>query len=100
MVIDAKKTHPEVTLTLLLPSYRLAECPIEAPEGFNTYYPPNKERIPRRVAIVRANWYMINHMDNLIDYAWHPASNARKLVDYANRRKELNVTEICCIIKS
>lgn len=39
-VIDAKKTHPEVTLTLLL-QYHPAERPMAAPEGFDgTYYPP------------------------------------------------------------
>ncbi len=82
-VIEAKKTHPEVTLTLLLP-YHPAERPIEAPEGFDgTYYPPDMERVPRRVAIVRANRYMVDHVDYLIAYAWHPASNARELVEYA-----------------
>ena len=33
-VIKAKKTHPEVTLTLLLP-YHPAERPMAAPEGFD-----------------------------------------------------------------
>ena len=85
-VIDAKKTHPEVTLTLLLP-YHPAECPVEAPEGFDgTYYPPDMERVPRRVAIVRANRYMVDHVDFLIAYAWHPGSNARELVKYAEQK--------------
>lgn len=85
-VIEAKKTHPEVTLTLLLP-YHPAERPMEAPEGFDgTYYPPDMEQVPRRVAIVRANRYMVDHVDYLIAYAWHPGSNARDLVDYAQNR--------------
>lgn len=85
-VIEAKKTHPEVTLTLLLP-YHPAERPMEAPEGFDgTYYPPDMERVPRRVAIVRANRYMVDHVDYLIAYAWHLGSNARDLVDYAQNR--------------
>ena len=96
-VIEAKKTHPEVTLTLLLP-YHPAERPIEAPEGFDgTYYPPDMERVPRRVAIVRANRYMVNHVDYLIAYAWHPTSNARELVEYAKDREdhgEIQVTQI------
>ena len=92
-VIDAKKTHPEVTLTLLLP-YHPAERPVEAPEGFDgTYYPPDMERVPRRVAIVRANRYMVDHVDFLIDYAWHPGSNARELVEYAEKGKK-HVTQI------
>lgn len=87
-VIEAKKTHPEVTLTLFLP-YHPAERPMTAPEGFDgsTYYPPDMERVSRRVAIVRANRYMVDHMDFLIAYAWHPASNARELVEYAKARE-------------
>lgn len=94
-VIDAKKTHPEVILTLILP-YHPAERPIEVPQGFDgTYYPPDMERVPRRVAIVRANRYMVDHVDYLIAYAWHPASNARELVEYAKANvKILRVTEI------
>ena len=86
-VIEAKKAHPEVTLTLLLP-YHPAERPMAAPAGFDgTYYPPDMERVPRRVAIIRANWYMVDHVDYLIAYAWHPASNARELVEYAQKHK-------------
>lgn len=91
-VIDAKKTHPEVTLTLLLP-YHPAERPTAAPKGFDgTYYPPDMERVPRHVAIVRANRYMVDHVDYLIAYTWHPASNARELVEYA--KDKLHVTMI------
>ena len=94
-VIEAKKTHPEVMLTLLLP-YHPAEHPMAAPEGFDcTYYPPDMERVPRRVAIVRANRYMVDHVDYLIAYTWHPGSNARELVEYALRTNlNVYVTEI------
>ena len=86
-VIEAKKIHPEVTLTMLLP-YHPVEQPIPTPAGFDsTYYPPDMERVPRRVAIVRANQYMVDHVDYLIAYAWHPASNARELVEYAKKRE-------------
>ena len=85
-VIEAKKTHPEVTLILLLP-YHPTERPMAAPVGFDgTYYPPDMERVPRRVAIVRANRYMVDHVDYLIAYVWHPASNARDLVEYALKK--------------
>ena len=92
-VIEAKKTHPEVMLILLLP-YHPAECAIEAPEGFDgTYYPPDMEYVPHRAAIVRANRYVVGHADCLIAYAWHPGSNARNLVDYA-RTQSVRITEI------
>nr|DAU77922.1 MAG TPA: hypothetical protein [Caudoviricetes sp.] len=30
----------------------------------------------------------MDHVDYLISYAWHPASNARELVEYAKRREK------------
>ena len=82
-VIAAKQRHPNISLLLLLP-YHPAEQSIEIPVGFdNTYYPPGMEKVPRRLAIVRANRYVVDHVDCLIAYAWHPASNARELVKYA-----------------
>lgn len=85
-VKEAKKAYPEVTLTLLLP-YHPAERPIETPDGFDgSYYPDGMERVPRRVAIVKANQYMINHIDFLIAYAWHPGSNALDLVKLAIKK--------------
>lgn len=84
-VIDAKKRHPEVTLTLLL-TYHPFDRPIPTPEGFDgTFYPPGMETVPKRIAIVRANRYMVENSSHLIAYAWHPASNALELVEYAQR---------------
>lgn len=85
-VIDLKRRYSGITLSLLIP-YHPAERPIETPPGFdNTFYPPSMEKVPRRVAIVRANRYMVDHVDYLIAFAWHPASNARDLVAYAQRK--------------
>ena len=81
----AKKCHPEVTLTLLLP-YHPYDRPIPTPPGFDgTFYPPGMETVPKRAAIVRTNRYMVEHSDYLIAYAWHPVSNAWDLVEYAQR---------------
>lgn len=88
-VVEAKKIDPEVTLALLLP-YHPENRPMVPPKGFDgTYYPPDMERVPRRVALVRANRYMGDHVDYLIAYAWHPASNAQELVEYAKLKKTL-----------
>ena len=77
-----------MTLTLLLP-YHPYDRPTLTPLGFDcTFYPPGMETVPKRVAIVRANRYMVDHSDYLIAYAWHPASNARDLVEYARRREK------------
>lgn len=85
-VTTAKARHPEVTLFLLLP-YHPAERPIDPPAGFDgSFYPPGMESVPRRFAISRANRYMVDHVDYLIAYSWHPASNARELAKYAEKR--------------
>ena len=92
-VISLKPHYPQITLSLLTP-YHPAERPIETPPGFdNTYYPPGMEKVPRKLAIIRANRYIIDNVDYLIAYAWHPASNARDLVDYA-KRKGISVTNL------
>ena len=50
-----------------------------------SFYPPGMEKVPKRFAIVRANRYMVAHCDYLIAYVWHTASNARELLEYAQR---------------
>ena len=85
-VIAAKERHPGITLSMLIP-YHPAERPVNPPLGFDhTFYPPGMEKVPRKFAIVRANRYMVDHADYLIAYAWHPASNARDLAEYAQRK--------------
>lgn len=87
-VSEAKKRHPEVTLTLLLP-YHPQERPVPLPPGFDgTFYPPGMETVPRRAAIVRANRYMADHCSFLIAYAEHSASNAAALVAHAQIRAQ------------
>ena len=86
-VFAAKRKYPQISLTLLLP-YHPAERPVETPPGFdNTFYPPGMETVPRKLAILRANRYMVDHVDYLIAYAWHPGSNARDLAQYAKIRE-------------
>lgn len=84
----AKKRHPEVALTLL-PPYHSYDYPIPTPPGFDgTFYPPGMETVPKRAAIIRANRYMVDHSDYLIACVWHSVSNARELVEYAQRREK------------
>lgn len=88
-VISAKEKYPEITLSMLLP-YHPAERSVKLQPGIdNTFYPPGMEVVPRKLAIVKANRYMIDHADYLIAYAWHPGSNARNIVEYALKRKRL-----------
>ena len=99
-VITAKKRHPEITLSMLIP-YHPAERPINLPQGFdNIFYPPGMEKVPRKLAIVRANRYMVDHVDYLIAYAWHPASNARNLVEYAKNRELRSLISVTVLPRS
>ena len=83
-VIQLKEKYPDVKLTLLLP-YHPGERKIELPDGFDgSLYPEGQETVPKRLAIVRANQYAVNHSGYLIAYAWQPGSNARKLVESTN----------------
>lgn len=85
-VKNEKKRHPSVTLSLLLP-YHPYNRPVQIPPGFDaTFYPPGMERVPKRLAIIKANQYMVDNSDFLIAYVWHPASNARNLLEYARKR--------------
>lgn len=93
-VIDAKKRHPEVTLTLLLP-YHPFDRPIATPKGYDgTFYPPGMEGTPHRAAIVKANRYMVAHSSHLIAYVWHAASNARDILEYAQRRERRGTLQV------
>lgn len=90
-VIEAKQLHPDIKLTMLLP-YHPAERKFKLPQGFDdSCYPPGQESVPRQLAIVRANRYAVDHSDYLIAYVWHAASNARKLLEYAEKRSPLRV---------
>lgn len=96
-VKEAKRFYPEVKLALLLP-YHPAERPIPTPDGFDgTFYLPGMESVPSKAAIIRANRYVVDHVDYLIAYTWHPASNAQELVEYAWKRQRnlcLSITRI------
>ncbi len=86
-VIAAKAQYPQIMLRMLLPYHPAERSVIPPPEFDSTFYPPGMEKVPRRLAILRANRYMIDNADYLIAYVWHPASNARNLLEYA-RKKE------------
>lgn len=93
-VIAAKQKYPSITLSLLLP-YHPYEHPVQIPKGVDdTYYPPGMESVPKRYAIIRANRYMIAHVDYLIAYVWYSASNASKLVRYAQSRQAKGLLHI------
>lgn len=85
-------------LTLLL-SYHPGERSIKLPDGFDSYlYPPNMEKVPKRLAIVRANHYAVDSSDYLIAYSWKPG-NTRKVVEYAQSRERHGQIQITILPK-
>ena len=59
-VRKAKKQHPDILLFYLRP-YHPAER-LFTPAGFDgSFYPPGMETVPRKLAIVRANRYMVDN---------------------------------------
>lgn len=93
-VIAAKKQHPQVVLTLLLP-YHPGERKVILPIGFDdSLYPPGQENVPRRVAIVRVNRYAVDVSDYLVAYVKYPGSNARDVYEYAYKRGGIEVLNL------
>ena len=67
-VKEAKRFYSGVKLMLLLP-YHPVKQPIPTPDGFDgTFYPLGMESVPAKVAIVRANRYVVDSVDYLIAY--------------------------------
>ena len=87
-----KQLLPDIRLQLLLP-YHPAERPVALPEGFDgSLYPDGMERVPRRVAVSRANRMLVDLADSLICYARFPG-RASDLLAYA-RKKPVPLTNL------
>lgn len=96
-LVEVKKVYPEISLWLLLP-YHPAEQKVDIPEGFNgSFYPEGMESAPRRVAIVKANRYVLGKVEYLMAYVTHRVGNVWNLIDYAENRRCNNGLEICIL---
>ena len=90
-VREAKKRHPEVTLTLLLPYYP----PAFDTSGYDrTYYPAGMESVPKPFAIVRANELMLRSSGYLICYDRGETGKTRDFVALARRREKRGMIRI------
>ena len=98
-VRSMKEKYPNIEILQLLP-YHPAERPLELPDGFDgSLYPEGMEKTPRRLAIVKANRYAVDHSDYLICYVWHTASNSLNLLEYAQSRKKQGLISITVLSK-
>lgn len=95
-VLELKQEYKQISL-FILTAYHPAERVITGAKcADGIIYPPDMERIPRRLAILRANHYAVDISDNIIAYVNYPASNSYNLYQYALRRSETN----CMCIKN
>lgn len=93
-VMELKKKHPHIHLTLVLP-YHPAIRPIEKPDGYNsTYYSWEGERIPKRLAIVKTNQRMVDDSDYLIACAFHFLGGSGQIVEYAKKRENRGLIHV------
>lgn len=92
-VRQAKKRHPQVSLTLLLPTLPGVQS-VPIPRGFDgVFCPPGLEG--GGSPILRANRCMAGRCQYLIAYVRCPSGNAARLVDYVRprqRRGDLTIT--------
>lgn len=84
-VAEARRTHPGISLTMLLPYYPEDRAISVTPIFDGTFYPPGMEFCPKRYAIVRANQYAIEHNDYLIAYVTG-VGKSRDFLNYAERK--------------
>ena len=91
-VRKAKESHKGIRLTLLLPYYNSTAA---MPTGYDdSLYPEGMERVPKRVAIVQANRYMIEHSNYIIAYANGRIGNTRSLMEYAKKQESKGLLRI------
>lgn len=93
-VKTAKERYPDVRLTILLPYYPSGRI-VQMPDGIDgTFYPPGMESVPKRLAIVRANRYMVDHSTHLIACVKHPSNGSREVLEWALKRQKRGLMHV------
>lgn len=83
-LLEARQQYPKIALVQLAP-YNRAGKTFGLWEGFQGIFcPPLPANTPKRLYIVKANEYMVEHCDYLIACTWKPG-NSRRLVAYATK---------------
>lgn len=79
--LEYKKTHPKVKLILVIPYLNRNY----STKNYDETLYPLLETVPKRLAIVRRNAFMIDSADYIICYVSH-LGNARNMLDIAMRK--------------
>lgn len=81
---EAKKSHPHLVMTLVLP---YLDSTLDASGYDGTLYPP-LEKVPRRFAISKRNQWMASEADVTVAYVVHGWGGAAQTLLCAQRKKK------------
>ena len=84
VVREAKKRHPQICSTLVLP---YMDHKLDTAVYDNTVYPP-LETVPKRYAIVKRNEYMVDWADVVVAFVLYSGGGAAATLRYAERKKK------------
>ncbi|MBR3691904.1 MAG: hypothetical protein IKL89_04320, partial [Clostridia bacterium] len=95
VLAELREKNPGIRAVLLCP-YHPGERKTELPKGFAESWYPFEEGAtpPRRFAIQRANRIAVERSSHLIAYISHPASSAREILFYAERRAKKGLIHV------
>ena len=84
VVFQAKQKHPDVRSILVLP---YLDRKADASLYDSTLYPP-LETVPRRLAIVKRNEYMVSRSDVVVAYVLYSWGGAAATLRYAEKQQK------------
>ena len=84
VLAEQKKQYPHIELILILPylNRRKDISPCDS-----SIYPP-LESVPKKLAIVRRNQWMVEQADVVVDYVLHSWGGAAMTLEYAKQKKK------------
>lgn len=98
---EYKKIHPNSKLVLILPYLDKLKGEIEYEISYcdETEY-PSLERVPRRLAILRRNQWMVMKSDLVISYVDHHWGGAFQTVLFAYKKSKKIINLAHCLVES
>lgn len=83
-LLEARQQYPQIALIQLAPYQREGKH-FKLWEGFQgVFCPPIPANTPKRLYIVKANKYMVEHCDYLIACTWKQG-NSKRIMEYASK---------------
>ena len=88
--LEAKKLHPHITVSLVIPYYRphIDDYDKAWRNRFDSVIFPELEETPYQYRIIKANQYLVDSADVVIAYVTSQIGGAAKTLNYAQRKKK------------